>query len=199
MSDTPPSGSETTTSERATAGPAASRGRAAAIGASPHALARGFAALRIFFGLIWLSNGIAKLIGVGSYDLGAVTFGLLWLPQARFIAEDAAGNTALSPLGAFYRDMVLPNWGFFGAFLTIAELAAGLALLFGVATRAAATGTLLLITPIWLLYLVSDATQYLWTYPVDLFPLLLLAIVPSGRAAGIDGRLAARFGDRWPF
>ncbi len=94
---------------------------------------------------------------------------------------------------------MLPNWGFFAAFLTIAELAAGLALLFGVLTRTAALGTLLLITPIWLLYLFSDLTQYLWTYPVDLVPLALLAIVPAGRTWGLDGRLAARFGDRWPF
>ena len=84
-------------------------------------------------------------------------------------------------------------------FLTIVELAAGLALLFGVLSRAAAVGNLLLIGPIWLMYLFSDATQYLWTYPVDLVPLLLLAIVPAGRYAGFDGRLAARFGDRWPF
>ena len=199
MSDTssevPTSGRQ---SDRSASGPTRTGG-AAALGASPLVLARGFAALRIFFGLIWLSNGIAKLIGVGSYDLGVVSFGLLWLPQAQFIAGDAAGGTTLAPLGGLYQDIVLANFGFFGAFLTIAELAAGLALLFGVLTRAAAVGTLLLITPIWLMYLVSDATQYLWTYPVDLLPLLLLAIVPSGRTAGFDGRLAARFGDRWPF
>ena len=66
-------------------------------------------------------------------------------------------------------------------------------------TRAAALGTLLRIGPIWVMYLASDATQYLWTYPVDLLPLLLLAIYPSDRTLGLDGRLAARFGDRWPF
>lgn len=27
----------------------------------------------------------------------------------------------------------------------------------------------------------------------------VLAIYPSGRMWGLDGRLAARFGDRWPF
>ena len=128
-----------------------------------------------------------------------VSFGLLNLDTARFIANDASSKTIIAPLGAFYQNVVLPNWGFFGVFLTIAELAAGLALLFGVVTRAAALGTLLLITPIWLLYLFSDLTQYLWTYPVDLVPLALLAIVPAGRTWGLDGRLAARFGDRWPF
>jgi uncharacterized membrane protein YphA (DoxX/SURF4 family) len=179
--------------------PTPTTGRPATVPASYRSLAHAFAALRIFFGLIWLTNGLAKAIGVGVYDLGIATFGLLWLPQAEFIANDASANTFLTPLGAFYQSFVLPNYGFFGPFLTVLEIAAGLALLFGVLTRAAAAGTLLLIGPIWLMYLASDATQYLWTYPVDLLPLLLLAIYPSGRALGLDGRLAARFGDRWPF
>ena len=171
----------------------------ATIAASPTTLARGFAALRIFFGVIYLSNGLAKLFDVGAYDLGFATFGLLWLPQARFIAESAAAGTFLTPLGTVFRDVVIPQWGAFGVFLTVVEIAAGLALLFGVLSRAAAVGTLLLIGPIWLMYLTSDATQYLWTYPVDLVPLLLLVLVPAGRTWGFDGRLAARFGDRWPF
>jgi uncharacterized membrane protein YphA (DoxX/SURF4 family) len=171
----------------------------ATIAASPLVLARGFAVLRIFFGLIYLSNGLAKLIDKGAYDLGFATFGLLWLPQARFIADAASTDTFIAPLGAMFQNVVLPNWGAFGVFLTIVEIAAGLALLFGVLTRAAALGNLLLIAPIWLMYLFSGATQYLWTYPVDLVPLLLLAIVPAGRMWGLDGRLAARFGGRWPF
>ena len=40
---------------------------------------------------------------------------------------------------------------------------------------------------------------YLWTYPLDLFPLTLLAIVPAGRLFGFDRTLAPRFGNRWPF
>lgn len=167
--------------------------------ASPTTLARGFAVLRIFFGAIYLSNGIAKLVGVGAYDLGFATFGLLWLPQAQFIANDASSTTFLKPLGSFFQGVVIPNWGAFGAFLTVVEIATGLALLFGVLSRAAAVGNLLLIGPIWLMYITSDATQYLWTYPVDLVPLLLLVLVPAGRTWGFDGYLAARFGDRWPF
>ncbi len=177
----------------------ATTGRPVAIGASYQALARGFALLRIFFGVIYLSNALAKIIGVGAYDLGVASFGLLWLPQAEFILNDASTNTGFGLLGGMYQSLVLPNFGFFGAFLTVAELAAGLGLLFGVLSRAAAVGNLLLIAPIWVMYLFSDATQYLWTYPVDLLPLLLLAIVPTGRTAGFDGRLAARFGDHWPF
>jgi hypothetical protein len=40
---------------------------------------------------------------------------------------------------------------------------------------------------------------YLWEYLNELFPLLLLAIVPAGRVFGQDRKLAARFGGRWPF
>lgn len=93
---------------------------------------------------------------------------------------------------------MLPNWGFFGAFLTVAELAVGLGLIFGVATRLAAVGGLLLIGPIWLMLLHTGG--YLWEYPAeDLLPLVLLAIVPAGQAGGFDRRLAPRFAHRWPF
>jgi len=41
---------------------------------------------------------------------------------------------------------------------------------------------------------------YLWEYPAeDLFPLLMLAIVPAGRHRGVDATLAPRFGHHWPF
>ena len=102
-------------------------------------------------------------------------------------------------VGNYDQDVVLPNWGVFGPFLTIAELAIGLGLLFGVATRLAAVGGLLLLTPIWVM--LWDTGGYLWTYPAeDLVPLLLLlASVPAGRVAGIDRRLAPRFGHRRPF
>lgn len=156
-------------------------------------LAKGFAALRIFFGLIWLSNGLAKLIGKGSYDWGFMSFNLIDGGAAKFIATEASGKTYITPLKGIYESLVLPNWGFFGPFLTVAELAIGVALLLGFATRAAALVSLGLIGPIWLMLL--DTNQYLWLYPVDLFPLLLLALVPSGRTAGLDAKMPAR----WPF
>jgi len=172
--------------------------RPATLGVSPQLMAKAFAALRIFTGLVWLSNGLAKLTGVGNYDLGFFSFNLVTLPSAQFIADDAAGKTAITPLAALYQNVVLPNWGLFGPFLTIAELAIGLGLIFGVASRLAAVGGLLLLAPIWVM--LWDTGMYLWTYPAeDLFPLLLLVIVPAGRTAGFDGRLAARFGGRFPF
>ena len=161
-------------------------------------MARAFTALRIFTGLVWLSNALAKIFDVGNYDWCFFSFNLITLGAARGIATDASAKTYIAPLGALYRDVVLPHWGFFGAFLTAAEFAIGLGLLFGVATRLAAVGGLLLLTPIWVM--LWDRGQYLWTYPAeDLFPLLLLAIVPAGRVLGFDKRLATRFHGRWPF
>lgn len=154
--------------------------------------------MRIFTGLVFLSNGLAKLSDIGQIDLGFFNGNLITLGAARAIATGASGTTQIAPLGAFYRDVVLPHWGAFGPFLTAAELAVGLGLIFGVASRLAALGGLLLIGPIWVM--LWHTNLYLWEYPAeDLFPLLLLAIVPAGRLAGLDSRLAARFGGRWPF
>lgn len=161
-------------------------------------MARAFTALRIFTGLVWLSNALAKVFEIGNYDWGFISFNLVTKGVAQAIATDASSKTYIAPLGAAYRDIVLPNWGFFGVFLTVAELAIGLGLLFGVATRLAAVGGLLLLGPIWLMLLHTGG--YLWEYPAeDLFPLVLLAIVPAGRVGGFDRRLAPRFRYRWPF
>lgn len=169
----------------------------ATLSASPQLLARGFAALRIFFGLIYLSNTIAKVFNIGVVEFGPFGFSLISRDGARGLLEGAAKDTWITPLGALYENFVLANWGFFQWFLTVAELGIAVGLLFGIASRAAALGGLLLITPIWIM--LWDEQLYLWLYPVDLFPLLLLAIVPAGRLGGLDGKLAARFNGRWPF
>ncbi len=161
-------------------------------------MARAFTALRIFTGLVWFSNALAKVFEIGNFDWGFISFNLVTKGVAQAIATDASSKTYIAPLGAAYRDIVLPNWGFFGVFLTVAELAIGLGLLFGVATRLAAVGGLLLLSPIWLMLLHTGG--YLWEYPAeDLFPLTLLAIAPAGRYRGFDSRLVTRFGNRWPF
>ena len=165
--------------------------------AAPRTLAGGFAALRIFMGLVWVSNALAKVFSQGTVDWGFFFFNLITRDAALRIATDASSKSQIAPLAAFYRDVVLPNWGFFGIFLTVAELAVAIGLLFGIATRLAAVGGLLLLTPIWLMLLHTNL--YLWEYPLDLFPLLLLAIVPAGQTFGLDRALSARFHSRWPF
>jgi uncharacterized membrane protein YphA (DoxX/SURF4 family) len=158
----------------------------------------GFAALRVLFGLIWLTNGLAKVFlnQNNNLDWGFISFNLVNQPAARGILDGASRNT-WQPLRWIYHDFVLGNWGFFAWFLTFAEIAAGLLLLLGIAARLGATVGLLLIGPIWIMLLPTNL--YLWEYLNELFPLLLLAIVPAGRVFGQDRKLAARFGGRWPF
>ena len=113
-------------------------------------------------------------------------------------SSGAAQRTGIRPLGGFYEHVVLPHWGVFSVFLTLTELAIGVGLVLGIASRLAAVGGLLLIGPVWVM--LWHANHYLWEYPAeDLFPLVLLAIAPAGRYRGFDYTLAARFGNRWPF
>lgn len=164
---------------------------------SEKVLLRSLAAVRIFFGLDWLSNAIAKLADTMNYDWGLITFNLVNRGVANGILHQSVMSTGIAPLRWFYGEVVLPNFGIFGWFLTFAELAVGLGLTFGVLSRAAALGGFLLLAPVWLMLLTTD--QYLWTYPLDVVPLILLAIVPTGRYLGFDGRIAARLGTRrWP-
>lgn len=161
-------------------------------------LGTGFAMLRIFSGVVWLSNGLAKVFlnGNNNLDLGFVSFNLINQPVARKILEGASRDT-FEPLRWIYQDLVLGNWGFFAWFLTIVEIGIGVSLLFGIATRLGAVAGLLLLGPVWIMLL--DNNLFLWEYPNELFPLLLLAIVPAGRVFGRDRTLAPRFGGRWPF
>ncbi len=170
---------------------------AGAVPAEPTIFRRLFTVLRIFTGLVWLSNGIAKVLERGSYDLGFFSFSLVTKSSARGQLSGAADRTYIRPLGWFYQSAVLPHWGFWGVFLTLAELAIGIGLILGIASRLAALGGLLQIGPVWIMLWHTDL--YLWEYPEDLFLLLLLTIAPAGRRLGMDGRLAARFGYRWPF
>ena len=144
-----------------------------------------------------MSNGLAKVFNVGSVDWGCFSFVLINRDAARGIATDAANRTAITPLGAFYHDVVLSNWGVFGVLLTIGEVAVGLGLILGVATRLSALGGLLFIGPIWIM--LWHTNLYLSEYPLDLVPLVVFAIVPAGRVLGLDRALAARFSHRWPF
>lgn len=165
---------------------------------SPRVLGWGFAVLRILFGAIWLSNGLAKVFlnQDNNLDWGFLSFNLINQPAAKGILSRASADT-FQPLEWIYNDFVLGNWAFFQWFLTVAEIVAGVLLLFGIAARLGALIGLGLIGPIWIMLIPSGG--YFWTYPVELLPLLVLVIVPSGRTFGMDRTLAPRFAGRWPF
>lgn len=145
---------------------------------------RAIAVLRIFFGVVYLSNGLVKLIPVS---------GLAHLPGGYFLIDKPGAqsiiqhNAAHNPIGVYHYlvfNVFLPNWSVFGTLLGVAETVTGLLLLFGFATWVGALlGTLLALNT-----QVADATgPWLFEYAVEWVPLLCLIFMRAGSTWGVDG------------
>jgi len=167
-------------------------------------LARGLAALRIFFGVILFTNGLAKLFEFREISIGPYQSFLINKQEARSILEfevnERGGGTDVPGLQALVNDVVLANWGFFQWLITAVELGVGALLIVGLATRGAALVGLGQQLFLQLVYLSSN--RWAFEQPHEWVPLLILAIVPAGRAWGLDGRFAGRGVRRfrgWPF
>ena len=96
--------------------------------------ARGMAVIRIFFGLIVLANGLAKLepslarIDIGPYHANLITRdgarGILNFEiNERQIRKDAPKGTQVPGLKSFVNDVVLANWGVVQWVVVLVELA----------------------------------------------------------------------------
>lgn len=149
------------------------------------------AVLRISFGLVYLTNGLAKLVP-----------GIAHLPGGYFLIDGdgarsiLAHNAARHPV-APYHDLVfsvlLPNWSVVGPLVGVAETTAGLLLVLGLASWAGALLAALLALHVQF----SDASgPWLFEYAVEWVPLLCLVFMRSGVRWGLDGRIA-RTDRRW--
>jgi uncharacterized membrane protein YphA (DoxX/SURF4 family) len=154
-------------------------------------VSRAIAVLRAFFGLVFLTNGLAKLVP-----------GIAHLPGGYFLIDSQGArsiiqhNAAHHPV-ALYHDLVfdvfVPNWDVVGPLVGVAETTAGLLLLLGLASSLGA----LLAAGLSLHVQFSDATgPWLYEYAVEWVPLLCLAFMRSGRVWGLDHRIAAA-SPRW--
>jgi uncharacterized membrane protein YphA (DoxX/SURF4 family) len=165
--------------------------------ADPLLLGRGLAAFRIFFGLILLSNGLAKLFSFRNIDVGPYRSFLIDRPEARgildFEVNQRGGGTDVPGLSALVNDVVLPSWDVFQWLVTALEVGAGAALVLGIASRGAALLALGQQLFLQLVYLSSG--RWMWEQPHEWVPLVILALIPAGRVWGFD----RRFGGRWPF
>jgi uncharacterized membrane protein YphA (DoxX/SURF4 family) len=171
---------------------------------------RGMAVIRIFFGIILLANGLAKLeprlgrIDVGPYHANLVTRDgarsiLNFEVNERRVREGAPQGTQVPGLRPFVNNVVLANWGFFQWVVVAVEVGAGALLVLGLATRGAALVALGQQLFLALVYLSSN--RWMFEQPHEYVPLIVLALVPAGRIWGLDGPLlrsrpALR---RWPF
>jgi uncharacterized membrane protein YphA (DoxX/SURF4 family) len=166
----------------------------------PALLARGLAALRIFVGLILFSNGLAKLFEFRDIDVGPYSAFLIDRDEARAILDfevnERGGGTDVPLLDDLVNDVFLSGWDVFQWLVTALEIGAGAALILGIASRAAALAALGQQLFLQLVYLSSG--RWMWEQPHEWVPLVILALVPAGRAWGLDGRIARRH-DGWPF
>ena len=162
---------------------------------------RALAAFRVFFGLILLSNGLAKLLSFRTIELGPYSSNLIDRPEARAILDfevnQRGGGTDVPGLPALVNDVMLPRWDVVQWLVTALEVGVGAALVLGIATRGAALLALGQQLFLQLVYLSSG--RWMWEQPHEWVPLLILALVPAGRIWGLDRRLAARRDGRWPF
>lgn len=176
----------------------------------PRWFGRGMAVIRIFFGVILFANGLAKIEPeLGQIDIGPYHTNLITRSGARGILDfeinnrqvtrDAPKGTEVPGLRRFVNDVVLARWGFFQWVVTLTELVIGALLIVGLATRLSALIDLGQQLFLALVYLSSN--RWMFEQPHEYVPLVVLALVPAGRAWGLDGWLIrndARF-RRWPF
>lgn len=176
----------------------------------PLLFARGMAVIRIFFGVILLANGLAKIEpSLGRIDIGAYHANLVTRVGARNILNfeinerqirrDAPKGTQVPLLRPFVNDVVLANWGFFQWVVVAIEVIGGGLLILGLATRGAALAALGQQFFLALVYFSSN--RWAFEQPHEYVPLIVLALVPAGRMWGLDGWLIRRTLDleRWPF
>ena len=112
---------------------------------------------------------------------------------AGFINYLAAGHP-LTVYQTFLTKMVAANSAIFGTFQLITELGMGLALLVGLFTPLAGLGAAFFFLNLFLAYLNPNTGEWIWTYVLLVVGALVVALTRSGRAWGIDRRLAKERG-----
>jgi len=157
--------------------------------------------LRAFFGVVFLHNGIAKLL--------PPIAGLWPDTPIGFVINADGGRSARSilqfevvrqqhpfePYRAFIENVVLPNFGAFGFMVGATETLVGILLILGLATPVAAIIAAAMVLHLQFATLWND--KWIYEYSVEWVPLLCLAAFRAGRWHGLDARLAATRA-RWP-
>ncbi len=157
--------------------------------------------LRVGFGLVFLTNGLAKVAGIP--DLSILPGFLIDLDGAEGILRS---NTSEHPVGAYKElidNVVLENWDFFAVLLTASEIFIGLSLVLGAFASVGAMMGALFTIHINFSTLESDwrAGPWAWEGAVEWIPLGALAFMAAGRYWGLDRWIARRLPPslrRWP-
>ena len=169
---------------------------------SARQFAQGLALLRGFLGLVFLFNGLAKLLNIHAVLIGPYVANLITRDDTRFILNVEANKNArhsLPGIRALVNDVFLPHFGFWQYVFTAAELGIGLLLVLGLASRLGALLALLQTGFLAALYFGND--RWVFEQPLEVVPLLILLWIPSGRVWGADGSrlVPLPLRGRWPF
>ena len=168
-------------------------------------LGRGLAVIRIFFGVIFLANGLAKVFGWSRVNIGDYYIAnLINRPESRKILDslankDRPGTEQLPGIRSIANSVILDNWGLFQWLTTAMEVGVGALLIVGLASRGAALVGLGFQVFLALFYLPTN--KWMFEQPHEYVPLAVLALVASGAVWGLDGRLRRTRPSlrRWPF
>lgn len=131
-------------------------------------------AMRIWLGVMWLQAGIAKIWGAENpafmHNGGAGVAGFA-----------AHGVAAYSWWGTFLHSFVVPNAGWIGVLVAVAEFAIGVSLAIGFLTPIACLGSLLLLFS----YVMSGTASVCAFYA--LFAIVILSTWRTSSWIGVDG------------
>jgi thiosulfate dehydrogenase (quinone) large subunit len=134
-------------------------------------------AIRVWLGIMWIQAGVAKLWGAEN--------GFFLHNGAPGVSGLAShGVPAYTWWGSFLHGFVVPNAGWIGVLVAVAEFAIGVALVLGLFTPIAALGSLLLLFT----YVMSGVASVCALYA--LFAVVLLAMWPTAGWIGVDGLIS---------
>lgn len=162
---------------------------------------RAMAALRIYFGVVFLHNGIAKLLPAVPNLWPDTPLGFVINDVGRRSArsilefEVVTQQHPVEPYRLLVEQVVLPNFGVFAFGIGAMETIVGLLLILGFLTPVAALIGALMVLHLQFATLWND--KWLYEYSVEWVPLLSLVAFRAGRWQGLDARFAATRA-RWP-
>lgn len=153
-------------------------------------------ALRSFVGIVYFTNGLAKLIGFSHFSIGPWAQYLIDRGGAHGILAANVSNmhTGIGVFRDFATNVVLPNWNVIGWVVTAGELAVGVGLMLGILGRAAALGGFFMAFLLFIWALGAGG----WTYDYLFEPVLLAILVFTPKLPGLDGLVWQRLGQASP-
>ncbi len=142
---------------------------------------RAMAALRIFFGVVYLHNGLAKILPAIPGLWPDTPLGFVINAEGNRSAQSilqfevVTQNHPIEPYRALVEQVILPNFGAFGFAVGATETVVGILLILGLLTPIAALVGALMALHLQFATLWND--KWIYEYSVEWLPLLCLSLI----------------------